>query len=450
MRKVAIRFAAVFPLILAFTSATSAHAQQAKAPAPQAAESNAGPSAQPEATPSRITFADAIKRALASNPSARIADEEIRRARGLMEQARSSSLPTVYGTATYTRLDSDRGTPPTAVAAVNVLNANALLTVPIIAPKSWAQWSHAKENIDVAKANAEDIRRAIAINVGRAYLTIVVQKRLLETSTRARDTAKAHFDFAHDRLVGGVGNKLDEVRAAQELATDESSVQTANVSVVRAREALGVLVGLDGPIDNADEITPTTEPPLADALNATTKRTDVIVSEKRVRAADHVTRDNWTDLSPYLTGNFQAFLQDPATVSLPASGWQAQLILTVPFYDGGFRNGQWHERDALASEAKETLEATLRQAKSDVRAAYESVQRADDALKSARDAARLSQQALDLANLAYRAGATTNLEVIDAERRARDAETQAAVAEDTARNALLDLLAASGRFPEAR
>ena len=38
-------------------------------------------------------------------------------------------------------------------------------------------------------------------------------------------------------------------------------------------------------------------------------------------------------------------------------------------------------------------------------------------------------------------------EVIDAERQARDAETQAAIAEDTARQARLDLLAASGRFP---
>jgi outer membrane protein TolC len=40
-----------------------------------------------------------------------------------------------------------------------------------------------------------------------------------------------------------------------------------------------------------------------------------------------------------------------------------------------------------------------------------------------------------------------HLEVIDAERQARDAETQAAIAEDAAREARLDLLAAAGRFP---
>ena len=52
-----------------------------------------------------------------------------------------------------------------------------------------------------------------------------------------------------------------------------------------------------------------------------------------------------------------------------------------------------------------------------------------------------------ITDVAFRAGATTNLEVIDAQRRARDAETAAAVAEDRARQARLDLLVALGRFP---
>ena len=55
--------------------------------------------------------------------------------------------------------------------------------------------------------------------------------------------------------------------------------------------------------------------------------------------------------------------------------------------------------------------------------------------------------AVELSTLAYRAGATTNLEVVDAERRARDAAIVATQAEDTARQAHLDLLIAGGQFP---
>ena len=59
----------------------------------------------------------------------------------------------------------------------------------------------------------------------------------------------------------------------------------------------------------------------------------------------------------------------------------------------------------------------------------------------------LAHQALDLANLAYHAGATTNIEVIDAELRARDADSAVVIAEDNVRQARLDLLVAAGQFP---
>ena len=148
-----------------------------------------------------------------------------------------------------------------------------------------------------------------------------------------------------------------------------------------------------------------------------------------------------------LSGVVQPFYQTPATLTLPTTGWQAQLLLTIPIFDGGNRYGLKHERDAVYAQSQTRVEALLRQARSEVRVAFEAVERADDALAQAKEASALAQEALELSLLAYRAGATTNIEVVDAERRALDAETDAAVAEDSSRQARLDLLAASGRFP---
>jgi outer membrane protein TolC len=150
---------------------------------------------------------------------------------------------------------------------------------------------------------------------------------------------------------------------------------------------------------------------------------------------------------PSLSASFQPFYQNPPSLVMPLTGWQAIFTLTIPFYDGGLRYGLKRERAALTVEARAALEGSIRQARSDVRTAYEAARRAEAALVAAKRAAELSRQALDLATLAYRAGATTNIEVIDAERRARDAETGAAVAEDNARQARIDLLSSSGRFP---
>jgi outer membrane protein TolC len=132
---------------------------------------------------------------------------------------------------------------------------------------------------------------------------------------------------------------------------------------------------------------------------------------------------------------------------MPETGWQAFLVLSFPLIEGGIRVGQLRERNALLAEARVQYDGILRQTRSDIRVAVEEIRRADEAMRSSNAAAELAHQALDLANIAYHAGATTNIEVIDAERRARDADSAVVIAEDTVRQARLDLLVAAGQFP---
>jgi outer membrane protein TolC len=393
-----------------------------------------------------LDLRSAVDRALARNPSAVVAVEEIRRAEAIVEQTRAAAMPTLTGNATYTRLDGDRTLGGATFAYANQLNANLLLTLALIAPKQWAQWSHASDGVDAARASAQDIRRTVALAVGRAYLAVVAQKRVVEAVIRARETDRAHYDYAHQRYAGGVGNRIDEVRAQQQLASDEANVERQYVDLARDREALGVLVGVGGPLD-AEEPNLQASMDVEQAMKGAERRSDVAAAVVRVAASEHAVRDNWTDYMPYLSGAFEPFANSPATIQAPATGWQAQLILSVPIYDGGLRYGQEKERSALRDEARTGLEGTLRQARADVRTSWEEVRRADAALLAAQQAAQLAASSLQLAELAYRAGASTNIEVIDAERTARDAETAVAVAEDGSRQARLDLLAASGRFP---
>jgi outer membrane protein len=405
------------------------------------------PSARAE-EPERLTLEEAVRRSLARNPTYEVAREEIRRAQALVEEARATSLPTLSGAASYVRLDHDRVSDGQVLEPKGQGSLSATLAVPLVSPRTWAAWSHAKDNVDVAKASAADTRRTIAVATGHAYLAVFAQKRVLEANVRARDTAKAHYDYAHTRFVGGVGNRLDEVRAGQELATDEGLVHTSKAAITRAQEALGVLVGSDDPLDSAEEPALPAAPPVPEAIDLATQiRSDVLEAQARARAARRVDRDHWTEYSPSLAGTFQPFYVDPPTVTMPMTGWQAELLLTVPFYEGGLQQGLGRERESLLLEAESEARGTVRQARSDVRTAADALEQAAESLVQSRDAARLANEALHLATLAYSAGATTNLEVIDAERQARDAETEEEVAADNARQAQLDMLAAAGRFP---
>ena len=399
----------------------------------------------------RVSFAEVLARALARNPSVRIAEQEILRAEALVRQAQAAWLPTLNGTASYTRLDSDRTSTSNGKTSVlagrDQLAANLALAVPVFAPQRWLASDRAGLAAEAQRQSAKDQRRQIGLATGRAFLSVVAARRQVEVAERARLSAADHERFSTSRLQGGLGNRLDAVRAAQDLAATEAALQNQQVAQARAREALSILAGADHPLDAADEPALPAAPALADALEQAKTRPDVAAQQKRLDVADRLLADRWSLYAPLLTAAFQPFLQYPALLTTPAAGWQAQLLLTIPLYDGGLRYGQIREQRALAAEAREQLEAALRQAGSEVRAAFEALRYTDLALASSQRAAQLAGESLKLSTEAYQAGATTELDVLDAARRSRDADASAATSEDAARQARLELLAAAGRFP---
>ena len=404
----------------------------------------------PALAQTRLTLDEAVKRAVARNVNAQVARQEILRAEGVLEEARAPSMPQLGANAVGTQLDAARRVAPggTLVQGQSSLNANVTLSLPLIVPERWVQWAHASDQVDIARSAATDVARGVAVTTARAYLGVMAQHRLVQIDTQARDDAKAHLSDAHARWEAGSGNRLDEVRAGQELATDETNLSAAQMNLSRAMEALGVLVGESGPVEVTEQIDLPQLPPSADAFrDAEEQRPDVQAQKQRAEAARRVLRDSYADYLPLLTAAVTPFYQHPATSTQPETGWSAQLLLSIPIFDGGTRYGLRRERSAAYEEAKDQLDFLLLQARSDVRTGFEEVRRADEGLISAREAARLAREALEMTMLAYREGATNDLEVVDAERRARDADTAALSAEDASRQARIDLLAASGRFP---
>jgi outer membrane protein TolC len=432
-----------------------ATAQTATIPATPAAEPSvtltSSAVAASEARIEQVTLEQAVERALRKNPTAQIAALEIDRAEALVRQARASSFPTLTGNATYTRLDNDRVSVTNGVGRVvaekDQFNANLTLQVPLFAPARWAQWSQAKENVNVLRESNSETRRQLIIAVARAFLAVVAQHRVLELGERTVSVARSHAEYAQTRLEGGLGKRLDAVRASQQHASYVAALEQSRVGLTRAMEALGVLLGEEGPVDVATIPALGTLQTLPSSEQVAAERQDLAVARARLKYAVRRVNDGWRDYLPMLTAQLQPFYQNPPTMTMPETGWQAQLLLTLPLYDGGMRYGTADERSALKAQAEQQMQALLRQSRSEVRVAVSAVDNAERALIAAQQAAELARNAEKMALLAYEAGASTNLEVIDAERQSRDAETSVLIAEDTLRNARLDLLIATGKFP---
>jgi outer membrane protein TolC len=400
--------------------------------------------AQTPAPAERVSFQDAIRRAIDRNPSSAIAASAILRAEGLLRQARAATLLQVNGNLTTTTLNRGVEFAGTTVAPRNQLTASVTADMPIVAAAAWARRAEAADAQQVAELSASDVHRQVALSTADAYLSVIAARRVVEADIRARDVARAHFDLATELEQGGRGSHLNALRAQQQASTDEGLVESAELALYRAQEALGVLIVADGPVDVADEpdfTMPQDVPPLEQS------RTDLRVASAQQQAADHVLRDSSKDYLPSLDAIFLPQSTYPAPFFVPANSWRFLLQLNVPIVDSGQRASFRIQRQAAFDQARATFAGAMTQATSQVRAAREAVASGERELTSVRAAADQAQQVVTITNVSFRAGAATNIEVIDAERSARDAETAVAVAEDTLRRARLELLNALGRFP---
>jgi outer membrane protein TolC len=404
-----------------------------------------------QAAPTTLTFGEAMRRAFARNPDALVAAQEITRARAIVEEVRAASLPIVAATATVTELDSNRlssTSPGSIILPETQFNAAGIAAL-ALDPRRWVQWSQAHENVKVSRLAAAEVRRQLAVTVGQTYLSVLAQRQVVQADQSAVQNASAHVDYTKARFDGGNGTLLDFERATALYQSDRTLLERAQFLLVRLQELLGVLLGESGPIDVTTDVQLPATPvdPTAALDDAQRLRSDVHLTREQLVAATKVRRESWADYLPLASVNFQYFYQTPPTQTLPTSGWQLVVNVGVPIYDGGLRYGLFKERRAFEHEASIRLDAELRLASAEVRSALVELERARAALGSAREAARVSADVVRLTAVSYRAGLSTNIEVIDAQTASLNADVAAALAEDNERQAELDLLLATGRFP---
>jgi len=390
----------------------------------------------------RLTFQQAIVRAAMNNPTVVRATEGILRAEAILQQVRSSSLPALGLTSAVNMTNPVKFGGQTVIPGFQT-QTSALLGVPILTPVAWAQRNQAGDQIVVAQQNEKDVRRQVAVAAGQTYLAIIARRRVLDLNGRARDNARAHYEFANQRFQGGIGSRLNMLRAEQEMLSDETRVEEATLLIQLAQEALGVLVGTDGPVDAVDY--PNFDIP--DELGQVTNRTDVQLVIAREIAAQRVYSDSWKDRLPSLNAAFTPTLLEPSGLFAKAFSWRAQVLFAVPLLDSGLRAGEKAQRLSDLNTIKFERTNLERQAASEIRTAREAVASTTRAFGQAEQAADRANQVVQITDVAFREGASTNIEVLDAQRQARDVETQAAIAEDALKRAQLDLLVALGRFP---
>jgi outer membrane protein TolC len=412
-------------------------------------------SAGAQVAPPAIDFETAIAQALAKNPTVASAATSIVQAEALLQQARTVFRPAVSAGLTNTTIDSERGFSGGVSQPQNQFTFSGNVSMTVLAPAQWAAANQARDQIDVARVQTDEVRQQVAVATAQAYLAVITQKRLVAVTARSLESARAHLKYAQDRLAAGLGSRLNELRASQTVSSDEVRLENAHLGLRRAQEALGVLIAADGPVDAGGEPALDVAGAIREAgldqdPNATawmSARPDVRRQTSQIEAAQRVVADSRKDWLPTGSVSFDPQYVTPVGIFQASKSWRLTMSFSQPIFDGGQRRASRAVRQVAVDAMTLGLTSLQIRARADVRVAQAAVDSAQRALAAATRAAQEANEVLRITTIVFEVGATTNIEVIDAQRSARDAETIATQTEDTWRQARLELLVALGRFP---
>jgi multidrug efflux system outer membrane protein len=433
--RVLSRFAGLVGLLLTLAVPAAAQVQ------PQAPVAAPTPAAQgPMMT---VEFDEAIRQALEKNPTLGQAAVSINRAQAMLDQVKAITWPSLSLGYTHSVLDASRAF---SGGTTQPQNQSTVVVSARYNTAGWAGLNQARDNVVVATASSAEARQGVAVAAADAYLAVIASRRQIEVATQALEASRAHLTYADRRLEGGAGSRLNQLRAAQEVTTEELRLETARLALLRSQEALGVILVAEAPVDAGAEPA-FVVPPSIDESSLTAVRPDLLTQTAIQRAAERVVRESWYDWLPFPTLAFEPSAVRPIGLFQPSKTWRFSVSLTQPIFDGGGRRAVKRDREQALESARLTFSETATRARSEVRVARDSLDSLNRALALARAGSEQAADVLRITTTAFEVGATTNIEVIDAQRSARHADSAVVIAEDAVRRARLDLLVALGRFP---
>ncbi|NOZ02130.1 MAG: TolC family protein [Deltaproteobacteria bacterium] len=339
---------------------------------------------------------------------------------------------------------------PVVIRELNDLKVSVTVAMPLINLKSWYSIAAARGGVELARMTLEDARQRLLEGVARAYYLALMGRALVDLQVSQVRSAAHHLDFARKRFQSGAGLKIDVVRAETDLTAARGELVNAYLSLDTSRDALGVLTGLGGlPMPNGIPILPKPSEEGEEGLvtMALTNRPDIRLSDARLRLSKRQFGVAWSAFLPTVDMVWAWSYQVtnlPTFGSLDKTRWNLMFNLKLPLFQlfsiGDVLAGKVDMRIAEIKAEQARIDAAK-----EVRQARRELEAAGSTQKIAEHRAELAKEALDLAMVAYEAGAGSSLDVTDARRTFAAAEVNLATARLKAQIALVALYRVMGK-----
>lgn len=407
----------------------------------------------PQIAPGKeITLSEALRLADQRNLTLNATRADIVRAQAELYSAWSSLLPVASGHLDFTHNDHadtrEIGGATVEISKQQDLRGGLLVNMPLISAQGWVGIVLGDTGVEVAEVQVEKIRQALLLSVAQAYFQALTARSLIEVQHDQIERSRRHLAVATIRHRSGTGNRLDVIRAQTELLTGREELLKAHTSLDNSRDALAILIGVEGlpmPVEVSEMQAPKAgEDELVS--RAASRNEDVRLSRSLVELAEEQVTLSWMQFLPSLYASWtltQQISERGGFSSPDNTRWFIGLTLSVPIYDNT-RYADLDRKRASLARAELEAEDTRRQVGLQVRQARREYENSVALVATARKKVKLAGQSLELAETAYENGTGSSLDVTDARRSSRAAEIDLATKRFGAQLALLKLLRTAG------
>lgn len=386
---------------------------------------------------------EAIQLARNLSTDERVALANIERAAGRSRQALASLLPNIRAEASVTLNVLEPGEPPVGVAPV-IPGADRTPTAPLGTARITATQAlvdiGARRGLAAARASEEsaayslkEVRRRISLSLARSLVSVAAAERVSEMNRQGLRLALERAAMTERQLELGAATQLDLMRVQQDLQLARDAVVAGNEQVRRAREALGLALGLDHEvgISPSFQIEGLVDESLTQCrrIESINERADVAAARSELEVARKRRLEALAGYYPTLglTTSLFGYTTDPPFGKV--GSWNVAAVLSVPIWEGGLRGGMVREREGAEWQAEEALEKARRDAVVEVSRAHRSVQVAEERLKTAMEARQLAERADQLTRRSFEIGRATSFELVQSASALRQADVSLAVRE---------------------
>jgi len=301
----------------------------------------------------------------------------------------------------------------------------------------------------------EEAKRAVAValvsDVAMAYIDLRGLDRRLAITKETLKSREEHVEYARVRFEGHVAQQVDWRQAEAEFHRVKAQLFNLEKLVAQKENEVSYLVGRPpGEVlrdRSTDEQPVPPEVPVGLPAELLERRPDVRKAELELWSATARIGEAKAALYPSikLTGSYGLASTDLSELVNPASqSWNIFASLLQPIFAGGALRGKVDVRQSQQRQAVYAYERTLLQALREVEDALISLRKMGQQREEQRERTLANRQVVELAELRYKGGVSTYLEVLDAQRSLFSAEIDDATTASEHARSLVQLYKALG------